>query len=217
MRDFVGNIDPTIRRDWCSVFSLKKMSMPVVLVTGGYDHKIRFWEATGGSCIKVIPHTASQVNCISISSDKCMVAVGGNPQVQVFDVNSPGDTPIMVFDGHTGNVTNVGFQKDLKWLYSSSEDNTVKVWDIKNPICLRSFDCGRPVNTVCLHPNQSDLICGDESGAIKVWDLTVPSGATDKSALKEEFTPLSDVAIRSISIVCCRWYFLILLIIDSFC
>ena len=86
------------------------MSMSVVLVTGGYDHKIRFWEATGGACVKVIPHTVSQVNCLSISSDKCLIAVGGNPQIQVFDVNASSDAPILVYDGHTGNVTAIGFE-----------------------------------------------------------------------------------------------------------
>ena len=176
--------------------------MPVVLVTGGYDHKIRFWEATGGSCVKIIPHTASQVNCISISADKCLVAVGGNPQIQLFDVNSAADTPVLVFDGHSGNVTFVGFQKDLKWLYSSSEDNTVKVWDLRTPSCLRTFDCYYPVNTVCLHPNQLDLISGDENGCMRIWDLSSAAGSGEKSSSKDEFTPLPDVPIRSVSIAC---------------
>lgn len=182
------------------------MSMPVVLVTGGYDHKIRFWEATGGSCVKIIPHTASQVNCISISADKCLIAVGGNPQIQLFDVNSAADTPVLVFDGHSGNVTFVGFQKDLKWLYSSSEDNTVKVWDLRAPCCLRTFDCYCPVNTVCLHPNQLNLISGDENGCMRVWDLSYATNNSEKGASsgisKDEFTPLPDVPIRSISIAC---------------
>lgn len=176
--------------------------MPVVLVTGGYDHKIRFWEATGGQCVKIIPHTTSQVNCISISADKCLIAVGGNPQIQLFDVNSAADTPVLVFDGHSGNVTVIGFQKDLKWLYSSSEDNTVKVWDLRTPSCLRTFDCYYPVNTVCLHPNQRDLISGDENGCMRIWDLSVPTGPGEKCSSKDEFTPLPDVPIRSISIAC---------------
>ena len=172
------------------------MSMAVVLVTGGYDHKIRFWEATGGACVKILPHTISQVNCLSISYDKCLVAVGGNPQIQLFDVNSTVDTPVLTFDGHTGNVTSVGFQKEMKWLYSSSEDNSVKIWDIRTPSCIRTMDCFHPVNTLSLHPNQSELISGDQSGAIKVWNLASSVNSHD------EYIPLADVPIRSLSIVC---------------
>jgi len=28
-----------------------------------------------------------------------------------------------------------------------------------------------PVNCVCLHPNQAELIVGDQSGVIHLWDL----------------------------------------------
>ena len=41
---------------------------PVVLVTGGYDHKIRFWDATSGVCSKTINFGDSHVNCLQISA-----------------------------------------------------------------------------------------------------------------------------------------------------
>ena len=52
------------------------MALPVVLVTGGYDHKIRYWEATSGACIKSIMFGESQVNCLQISPDKSLLAAG---------------------------------------------------------------------------------------------------------------------------------------------
>jgi WD40 repeat protein len=38
---------------------------------------------------------------------------------------------VVTFSGHTNNVTAVGFQKEGKWMYTGSEDGTVKIWDIK--------------------------------------------------------------------------------------
>ena len=89
------------------------MVLPVVLVTGGYDHKIRFWEATSGVVEKTLSFGESQINCLQISQDKSLLAAGGNPQIQVFDVNSSGNDskPILTYDDHTNNVTSVGFQK----------------------------------------------------------------------------------------------------------
>jgi len=174
--------------------------MPVVLVTGGYDHKIRFWDATSGVCNKSISFGESQVNCIQVSSDKSLLAAGGNPMIQLFDVNMVDERPLLTYDGHTNNVTTVGFQRDQKWIYSSSEDGTVRVWDTRSNNYSRKYDCGSPVNTVCIHPNQAELISGDQNGTIKVWDLTA-----DKC--REEYTPLPEIPIRSISIVspphCC--------------
>lgn len=171
-------------------------SLPVVLCTGGYDHKIRYWEPTTGVCIRsVLFSEHSQVNCLQISPDKTLLAAGGNPMIHIFDINSSDDKPILTYEGHTSNVTAIGFQKDLKWLYSCSEDGTVRVWDPRSNSATRIYDCGAPVNTVALGPNQAELISGDQNGTVKVWDL-------EMNACREEFTPCADMPVRSISIAC---------------
>jgi WD40 repeat protein len=90
----------------------------LVLATAGYDHAIRFWEATSGVCSRTIPHADSQVNRLEISQDKKLLAAAGNPSIRVYDIASAATTPQATFDGHAGNVSAVGFQKDRRWLFS---------------------------------------------------------------------------------------------------
>jgi G protein beta subunit-like protein len=90
----------------------------VVLATAGYDHTIRFWEATSGICYRTLQYTDSQVNKLEITAEKQYVAAAGNSQVRLFEVNSNDPQPVMSYDGHAGNVTAVGFQKDSKWMYT---------------------------------------------------------------------------------------------------
>lgn len=92
----------------------------VVLATAGYDHTIRFWEATSGICYRTLQYADSQVNKLEITADKTQIAAAGNPQIRIFDVNSQDTQPINTFEGHTGNVTAVGFQKDSKWMFSGA-------------------------------------------------------------------------------------------------
>ena len=157
--------------------------MQVVLATGGFDHKITIWESSGKD-IKVMKFPESQINCLDVSKDKKLLAAAGNPIIHLYDINGNIETPNATLDGHSGNVTSIGFQKDGififififpcpihfnkklrerpgKWLYSGSEDGTIKIWDLYTLSCKRTFDCSAAVNTVLLSPNQSELISGN--------------------------------------------------------
>ncbi|KAK7844770.1 protein lst8 like protein [Quercus suber] len=152
------------------------MSQPsVILATASYDHSIRFWEAKSGRCYRTINYQDSHVNRLEITPDKHYLAAAGNPHIRLFDVNSNSPQPVMSYDSHTNNVMAVGFQCDGNWMYSGSEDGTVKIWDLRAPGCQREYESRAAVNTVVLHPNQTELISGDQNGNIRVWDLTANS------------------------------------------
>jgi len=173
----------------------------VILVSGGFDRKIRFWDASNGYCSRILRHVDSQINCLQISPEKDLILAGGNPRISLYDVNNRDDMPVQTFEGHTNNVTEVGFQKDSKWIYSCSEDGTVKIWDLRTPTSQRNYECHFPVNTVILHPNQAELLSGDQNGCIKTWDLNANS-------CRNEIVPVSEVAIRSLSMVEFPLYFI---------
>lgn len=97
------------------------------------------------------------------------------------------------FEGHTGNVVAVGFQKEGQWMYTGSEDGTIKIWDMRGPSCQRDYFHKGAVNTVVLHPNQGELISGDQNGSIKIWDLTA-------NTCSHELVPDEGVPIRSLSV-----------------
>mmetsp|Transcript_16996 Transcript_16996/g.43934 ORF Transcript_16996/g.43934 Transcript_16996/m.43934 type:complete len:337 (+) Transcript_16996:192-1202(+) len=167
--------------------------MHVFIVTAGYDHTIRFWEAPSGRCYRTLQYPDSQVNQLAISPDKRFIAAAGNPHVRLFDANSTNPNPVTSWEGHTSSVTAVGFQKDGKWIYTGSEDGTVKIWDMRAPGCQRDYESRSAVNTVVLHPNQGELISGDQGGNMRVWDLAANTCSC-------ELVPAGDVAIRSVTV-----------------
>ncbi|GKY94680.1 hypothetical protein MPSEU_000433400 [Mayamaea pseudoterrestris] len=166
--------------------------MSVVLATGGFDHKIRFWDAPSGTCTRIIKFPDSQVNKLEITPDKQFIAAAGNPVIRLYEImssSSGSSNPsvshaqqaadnstmqqqaVLTLEGHTSNVTSIGFQKDGRFLYSASEDGTVKIWDLRNQNYSRSFDCGAAVNSVTLRTDRDELISADSNGCVKVWDL----------------------------------------------
>ena len=156
----------------------------------GYDHTIKFWEAPSGICIKSLNHPESQVNKLEISPDKTHIAAAGNPSLRIFDIATGTENS---YEGHTNNVTAVGYHRDGKWFFTGSEDGTIKIWDVRAPGCQREYESSCPFNSVALHPNQAELISGDRDGNIRVWDLK-------QNACSAELGPDGNKAIRCVSV-----------------
>jgi len=78
---------------------------------------------------------------------------------------------VLVLSGHKAAVTSIGFQKEVRYLYSGSEDGTVKIFDLRSPNASCTFDCKARVMSVAHHPDRAEIISGDENG-VKIWDLS---------------------------------------------
>lgn len=167
--------------------------MVVLLATAGYDFTVKLWDASAGTCYKTLQHPDKQVNCLSISPDKQYIVAGSNPHIKLFDVNAKGNEPLVTYEGHTGAVTRVGFQRDGRWMFSCSEDGTVKVWDPRAQGPQRDYEARGAVHSAALHPNQGELISGDHTGTLRVWDLTANRWVSE--LVPEPETPISCVDV----------------------
>ncbi|GMF00886.1 hypothetical protein B5S28_g858 [[Candida] boidinii] len=167
--------------------------MSVILASAGYDHTIRFWEALTGVCSRTIQHSDSQVNRLEITGDKSFLAAAGHTKVRLYDIKLPNPNPVTSFEGHTNNVTSLAFQVDSKWMATSSEDGTVKVWDVRAPDVQRNYDHKCPVNEVVIHPNQGELISCDQDGNVRIWDL-------GENRCTHRLIPEDNVGVQSVSV-----------------
>ncbi|KAI1179191.1 WD repeat-containing protein pop3 [Nemania sp. FL0916] len=167
--------------------------MSVILCTAGYDHTIRFWEALSGICSRTIQHPDSQVNRLCISPDKRLLAAAGHTSVKLYDIKSTNPNPLMTFEGHTGNITGIAFHCEGKWMVTSSEDGTVKVWETRTGGIQRSYSHGSAANDVVIHPNQGEIISCDRGGSVRVWDL-------GENNCSHQLIPEEDVSVSSVTV-----------------
>ncbi|MGH0125632.1 UNVERIFIED_CONTAM: hypothetical protein FKN15_024159 [Acipenser sinensis] len=123
-----------------------------------------------------------------------MIAAAGYQHIRMYDLNSNNPNPVINYDGLSKNITSVGFHEDGHLMYTGGEDCMARIWDLRsrNLQCKRIFQVNAPINCVCLHPNQAELIVGDQSGVIHIWDL--------KTDHNEQLIPEPEVSMNSVHI-----------------
>ena len=136
---------------------------------------------------------AQQVNALSITPDREHIAAAGNPSIRMYEVHTQHPNPVTSYDGHTGNVTAVGFHSECNWMYTASEDGSLKIWDLRASGCQRNYDVGAAVNHAILHPNQGELLTADQDGNLSVFDLVA-----DKCVFSD--TSSAGTALRSVAV-----------------
>ena len=67
----------------------------VILVTGSYDHTLKFWDAIRGDVTDTIEYGDNQiVNKIQISKNKQYVVGAFSSSVKIFDINKKSNKPV---------------------------------------------------------------------------------------------------------------------------
>ncbi|KAH9405410.1 Target of rapamycin complex subunit lst8, partial [Tyrophagus putrescentiae] len=146
----------------------------VILVSGGYDHSIRYWNADKGFCERIVQQPDnSHINAFAITPNREILASAGFQHIRLYDINSSSQTPLVNFEGLSKNVCSIGFNHQGNWLYTGGEDGYVRLWDVRNRAlhCQRQRFFQTPVNSTFLHPNGVDIYVADQSGSIYIWNL----------------------------------------------
>ncbi|NXX20927.1 LST8 protein, partial [Podargus strigoides] len=152
-------------------------SDPVILATAGYDHTVRFWQAHSGICTRTVQHQDS----VSFTAGPGG-GLGGPGEAWGGCPRRPADT--------RGSVSAWSHQSGPGRCFVPTLTGTCS--RSRNLQCQRIFQVNAPINCVCLHPNQAELIVGDQSGAIHIWDL--------KTDHNEQLIPEPEVSVNSVHI-----------------
>ncbi|NXU42922.1 LST8 protein, partial [Drymodes brunneopygia] len=165
-------------------------SDPVILATAGYDHTVRFWQAHSGICTRTVQHQDS-VSFLPPPPRQ----LGDGPAL--VPRAGPGDAPTAwpasgTSGGHRGLPPRSGGTPGLWGRPHTLNTPPSLCHRSRNLQCQRIFQVNAPINCVCLHPNQAELIVGDQSGAIHIWDL--------KTDHNEQLIPEPEVSVNSVHI-----------------
>ena len=150
-----------------------------LLASGGDDHKVILWDVETGECLDTKRHK-DWVVFVTFSPDGKLLASGSNDNtVKLWNVEIDGKTHtnikhLRTLPGHDGRVWSIAFrpnESDVQILASSSEDQTVKFWDLSKYRLLKTWiGYTNRFWSVAFNHDGTLLASGSDDSIVRLWD-----------------------------------------------
>ncbi|KAL7686337.1 putative small-subunit processome, Utp21, WD40-repeat-containing domain-containing protein [Plasmopara halstedii] len=120
------------------------------LVSTGIDGKIKFWGFTKHE-LRYEVDVGSPISQMELHSDSNLLCVACDDQIlRLYDVST--HKLVRRFAGHFHRITDLKFSSDARWLFSSSADASLRVWDIPTGKCVDWMRFQKPVTGLAVSP-----------------------------------------------------------------
>ncbi|XP_014217914.1 E3 ubiquitin-protein ligase RFWD2 [Copidosoma floridanum] len=140
-----------------------------LLASGSDDAKVKLWSLTSEVSISSLEAHAN-VCCVKFNpQSSCHLAFGSADHcVYYYDLRNTSE-PLRIFKGHKKSVSYLKFLNDHE-IVSASTDSQLKMWNVNDPYCLRSFDDHvNEKNFVGLATDGDYIACGSENNSVYVY------------------------------------------------
>ncbi|MFM2062025.1 MAG: hypothetical protein RLZZ507_1695 [Cyanobacteriota bacterium] len=150
-----------------------------IIASGDIKGQIQLWNLQGKQLKPPFQAHQDEVNKVAFSPDgKMIVSASGSADakdnsIRLWDLQG---NPIgKTFREHTNIITSVAFIPNGKMIASGSNDNTVRLWNLKGEQLLK-IDLPAPARSLAFSPDGKMIAVGVsgvsvDSGAIYLWDL----------------------------------------------
>ncbi|XP_043689265.1 E3 ubiquitin-protein ligase COP1-like [Telopea speciosissima] len=162
------------KRAWSVDFSRTEPSM---LVSGSDDCKVKIWCTNQEASVLNIDMKAN-ICCVKYNpGSNIYVAVGSaDHHIHYYDLRNYSH-PLHVFSGHRKAVSYVKFLSNNE-LASASTDSTLRLWDVKENLPVRTFrGHTNEKNFVGLTVNSEYIACGSETNEVFVYHKAISKPA----------------------------------------
>ncbi|XP_064418482.1 autophagy-related protein 16-1 isoform X2 [Latimeria chalumnae] len=173
-----------------------------LLATGGMDRKVKLWEVIGERCEVKGSLTGSNAGITSIEFDSAgsyLLAASNDFASRIWTVD---DFRLRhTLTGHSGKVLSAKFLLDNARIVSGSHDRTLKLWDLRSKVCIKTVFAGSSCNDIVC--TEQCVMSGHFDKKIRFWDIRAESVVRDLT-LQGRITALDLNPERTELLTCSR-------------
>ncbi|XP_060624098.2 autophagy-related protein 16-1 isoform X1 [Anolis sagrei] len=141
-----------------------------LLATGGLDRRVKLWEVCGDNCELKASLSGSNAGITSIEYDSAgsyLLAASNDFASRIWTVDDHRLRHTLT--GHSGKVLSAKFLLDNARIVSGSHDRTLKLWDLRSKVCIKTVFAGSSCNDlVC---TEQCVMSGHFDKKIRFWDI----------------------------------------------
>lgn len=158
--------------------------------TGAADFTAKVWNAVSGDELHSFPHKHI-VKCIEFSDDGSQLLTGSNEKLlRIYDLNNPDAEPD-VLSGHTSNLRCCLWLPQMQRVVSTSDDKTVRVWDVHNKLEINKLEFPASVADIELS-SDGKLLTAAYANKVAFWDVDT----LDKIKEYEISSPINSASLH---------------------
>ncbi|XP_016428748.1 autophagy-related protein 16-1-like isoform X5 [Sinocyclocheilus rhinocerous] len=141
-----------------------------LLATGGMDRRVKLWEVVSGRCEPKGALTGSNAGITSIEFDSAgsyLLAASNDFASRIWTVD---DYRLRhTLTGHSGKVLSARFLLDNSRIVSGSYDRTLKLWDLRSKVCMKTVFAGSSCNDIVC--TEQCVMSGHFDKKVRFWDI----------------------------------------------
>ncbi|MCJ8739789.1 hypothetical protein PDJAM_G00051130 [Pangasius djambal] len=145
------------------------------LATGGMDRRVKLWEVMAGRCEYKGALMGSNAGITSIEFDSTgsyLLAASNDFASRIWTVD---DYRLRhTLTGHSGKVLSARFLLDNARIVSGSYDRTLKLWDLRSKVCMKTVFAGSSCNDIVC--TEQCVMSGHFDKKVRFWDIR-PDGS----------------------------------------
>jgi WD40 repeat protein len=146
-----------------------------VLVASGEDETVILFEAISGRVIRRYP-CEREPDRVAFSPDGTRIAAGTfNGPINVWNTGDPQDRFLLLSPGDYSSIVHLGFSPDGKYLATSGNDYTTRLWDMRERKQIAFLQRGSYVSTIVFSSDGVRVVTASQDKMARI--LQVPSGA----------------------------------------